>query len=222
MRRSALPAATLPAAFLLALESVTAVPVEPSTERVSFSGQDTNRCALSAHCVVSARAVEESGRAQAQSRFERRAPTATGESAFGHAGHRLAFKVPPGSRTARATFVWRVSDARAAVQARGGRAFAHVGLSTWAPWCQDECTSDEDRLTVLSLGTPAPGAVRRARGPVVVLLVATVRGPLPPAITWQSWAWAVAGGETTSGRRYAGSGHASITATLVEVAVAFS
>lgn len=222
MRRTALPAAVLPAAFLLALESVTAVPVEPSTERVSVSGSDTNSCARGARCAVTSRAVEESGVAHARSSIARASTTAARESAFGHAGHRLSVKVPPGARTARATFVWRVSSAQASVLARTGHAFGQVGLATWAPWCQDSCTAAEDRVTVLSVSSTGPQTSRRTRSAVEVRLVATVTGPLPVALTWQSYAFAVVGGEADGARGYAGSGRASVTATLVDADVEFT
>jgi len=222
MRRTALPAAVLPAAFLLALESVTAVPVEPSTARVSVSGADTNSCARAARCTVTSRAVEESGVAHARSSITRRSSTAASESAFGHAGHRLSVEVPAGSRRARATFVWRVSSAQASVLARTGRAFGQVGLATWAPWCQEGCAADEDRVTVLTVDSAGPRASRRSRGSVEVRLVATVSGRLPVALTWQSYAFAVVGGEAADDQGFAGRGRASITATLVNADVDFS
>lgn len=222
MRRTALPAAVLPAAFLLALESVTVVPVEPSTARVSVSGADTNSCARAARCAVTSRAVEESGVAHARSSIARRSSTGARESAFGHAGHRLSVEVPAGSRRARATFVWHVSSAQASVLARAGHGFGQVGLATWAPWCQEGCTADEDRVTVLAVDSAGPRASRRSRGPVEVRLVATVSGRLPVALTWQSYAFAVVGGEAAHGQGYAGSGRASVTATLVDAEVVFS
>lgn len=222
MRRSALPAAVLPAAFLLALESVAVVPVEPSTARVSVSGADTNSCARAARCAVTSRAVEESGVAHARSSITRSSGSAARESAFGHAGHRLSAEVPPGSRQARATFVWRVSSAQASVLARTGRGFGQVGLATWAPWCQEGCTADEDRVSVLAVSSTGPWALRRSRGPAEVRLTATVTGRLPVALTWQSYAFAVVGGEVAHHEGYAGSGRASITATLVDAYVDFS
>lgn len=217
----ALPSAVLPAAFLLALEAVVAVPVPPASPQAPFSAVDTNSCAAAARCRADADA-EHDGTARVTSRLGREVATGARESALGHAGQRVALAVPPGARTARAVFVWQVHGAAVALRSAAGRSTGQVGLATWASWCGGRCVAAEDRATVLSVRTHGARPAARARGPVVVTLVARLTGPLPPTVTWQTWAYAQVSGEPSGRDGYAGGGVASVSATLVSADVTFS
>lgn len=222
MRRTAVAAALLPHALLLALRAPPAVP-SPVPPPVVLAGHDTTSCAAGARCSAVGRVVEGTGTAHAHARFRREARGRVPESSFAHAGQRVSFEVPPGTTRAVARFVWLVSSAAGSARAAAGRVQAASGLAAWAPWCAARCKATDARVELVGLeARPGDGrtavdseALRR------VSLVVEVRGRLPTAVSWQVYAFAVAAGEPAPCRPrgcaedHAGEAWAAVTATLV-------